>query len=186
MSVIRIAHRYAQSLFDIAKDQNKLETVFGEVQTLEKMCHNEEFRSFLKSPIISVERKQKVFAALLKDKAGQETLQTLNIIAEHKREKYLLDICTEFEELYLTAQHISRARLVTAEPIGDDLANSIIAEFQAAKLLDTSVQLVKEVNPALMGGFVLYFADQVYDASIAFKIGALENKFSENLYIKNF
>lgn len=186
MSVIRIAHRYAQSLFDIAQSQDKLETIFAEVQMLEKMCDNEEFRSFLKSPIISVERKQKVFAALLKDKVGQETLQTLNIIAEHKREKYLLDICTEFEELYLTAQHISRVRLVTAEPISDELTNSIIAEFQAAKLLDTSVRLVKEVNPALMGGFVLYFADQVYDASIAFKIGALENKFSENLYIKNF
>ena len=186
MSVIKIAHRYAQSLFDIAIAQNKLDTIFGEVQILEKICHNEEFANFLKSPIIGIERKQSVFAALLNNKVGQETLQTLNIVVEHKREKYLLDICTEFEELYLSAQHISRARLVTAEPISDELANSIVAEFQTAQLLDTSVRLVKEVNPALMGGFVLYFADKVYDASIAFKIGALENKFSENLYIKNF
>jgi F-type H+-transporting ATPase subunit delta len=186
MSVTRIANRYAKSLFDIAEEHQKLEKVFEDIQMLEKICHNEEFHNFLKSPIIGIERKKNVFLALLKNKSTEETLQTLYIIIEHKREKYLLDICTEFEELYLTAQHISRARLVTAEAISDELAHSITAEFQAAQLLDSSVKLVREVNPALMGGFVLYFADKVYDASIAFKIGALENKFNENLYIKNF
>jgi F-type H+-transporting ATPase subunit delta len=106
-------------------------------------------------------------------------------MAAHKREKYLLEFCTEWEEMYQTERHVSLARLVTSEPITDEKAKEITSEFQAAGLLDTDVRLEREVKPEIIGGFILYFSDKVYDASVAYKLELLENQFSENLYIKN-
>ncbi len=186
MSILRIAHRYAKSLFDIAHEKNTLDAVSQDMKFLATLCDNKEFKLFLKSPLISIEKKQNVFKALVGDKVSADTIATLRVMVEHKREGYLNDICLEFEEMYLKAKHISKAKLVTAQAIDDALANKILAEFQAANLLDTQVALTREVNPSLMGGFVLYFNDQVYDASVAYKLGLLEKQFSENLYIKNF
>jgi F-type H+-transporting ATPase subunit delta len=186
MSILRIAHRYAESLFVIAKQDNILDKVFDDIKLIETLAKTDELRPFLKSPLIKVPQKQAVFNALLKDKVQNQTLQTVLVMTAHKRESYLLDFCTEFEEMQLTEMHISLARLVTAEPITDEKAKEITSEFQAAGLLDTDVRLQREVKPEIMGGFVLYFKDQVYDASVAYKLELLENKFSENLYIKNF
>lgn len=185
MSILRIAHRYAESLFVIAKQDNILDKVFEDIKYLEALSKNDEIRPFLKSPLLKIEQKQGVFNALLKDKVQNATLQTILVMAAHKREKYLLEFCTEWEEMYQTERHVSLARLVTSEPITDEKAKEITSEFQAAGLLDTDVRLEREVKPEIIGGFILYFSDKVYDASVAYKLELLENQFSENLYIKN-
>jgi len=42
------------------------------------------------------------------------------------------------------------------------------------------------VNPELIGGFILEFDNQVYDASVSKRLDEMKKQFSENLYIKNF
>lgn len=186
MSVLRIAHRYAESLFVISKQDNIIDQVFQDIKYLEALSKNDELRPFLKSPLIKVPQKQAVFTQLLQGKVQNATLQTVLVMTAHKRESYLLDFCTEWEEMYLTEKHISQARLITAQPVSDDKAQEIASQFQAAGFLDTEVRLQREVRPEIIGGFVLYFKDQVYDASVAYKLELLENQFSENLYTKNF
>ncbi len=186
MSIIRIAHRYAESLFEIAQKAQILDAVYKDIKYLEALAKTDELRPFLKSPLFKVAQKQAVFAALLKDKAQQATIQTVQVICAHKRESYLVDICTEFEEMYLKATEVSRAILITAAPITEARAQEIVREFQIDGLLDKEVRLEQRVDANIMGGFVLYFRDQVYDASVAYKVGQLHKQFSENLYTKTF
>jgi F-type H+-transporting ATPase subunit delta len=186
MSIARIANRYAHALYQIAQEAQKADKIFADTEYLKDLCDHKEFKLFLKSPIISVEKKQNVFTALVSDKVSPETLRTLLVIAEHKREAFLKEICLEFQEMYYKNHNTSKARLVTAHPISDAQAESILAEFKQKQFLATNVLLTREVNTELIGGFVIYFRDQVYDASVQYKLSQLENLFSENLYIKNF
>ena len=186
MSTLRIAHRYAESLYGVAKQANVLDQVYADSKFLYTLSQNDELKPFLKNPLIKVEQKQAVFTALLKDKVQTETLNAVLVLTAHKREAVLAEFCNEFEKFYFQEKHISVARLVTAENISDARVQEIIAEFQANGFLDKEVRLEREVKPELIGGFVLYFNDKVYDASVAYKLELLEKQFSENLYIKNF
>jgi F-type H+-transporting ATPase subunit delta len=48
------------------------------------------------------------------------------------------------------------------------------------------LEIVTQVDPELIGGFVLQFDNKRYDASIAHKLDELRSAFSKNLYIKEF
>lgn len=186
MSTLRIAHRYAESLYVIAKQDNVLDKVYEDIKSLHSLSQNDEIKPFLKNPLIKVEQKQAVFTSLLKDKVQSQTLNTVLVITAHKREAVLAEFCQEFEKFYFQEKHISVAKLVTAEALSDTKVQEIIAEFQANGFLDKEVRLEQEVKSELIGGFILYFNDKVYDASVAYKLELLEKQFSENLYIKNF
>ena len=51
--------------------------------------------------------------------------------------------------------------------------------------LEADVELIKEIDPSIIGGFILEFDGKVYNASLLHSLDQLKKKFNENLYIKN-
>lgn len=183
MPILRIASRYAKSWFELAKEANELDKAYEDVRSLRKMCEVDDFDDFLKNPIIDSDKKADVLDKLL-EKATTTTRKTMRVIVKHGRAIYLRDICREFRTLYYEEKHISRARLITAAAISDKAAQNIIQEFQKGGMLEPSVELECVVDPAIIGGFILEFNNQVYNASIDYQLDRLRNQFSENLYTK--
>jgi F-type H+-transporting ATPase subunit delta len=186
MSVARIATRYAKSLFDLAVKAGKLDKVHEDITYVREVARNHEFAAVMKNPLISTEKKEGIFAAIFKEKVEEITLNTLMVMAEHKRESYLKDICVIFHSLYNKAKHISKVIVTTAEAVSEQTVENILAEFKAKGLIEAEVELTTKIDSSIVGGFIVQFGDQVYNASIAYKIEQLRTKFSENLYIKNF
>lgn len=185
MSVTRLATRYAKSLFDLAKADNLLDKIRQDVNYIEEVSKVGDFQNFLRNPIISTQKKEEVFKAVFGTKVQALTLKTLSVIAEHKRERYLGNICHSFQELYNKELKISIVTLTTAEKISDQAIKNILESFKAAGFIHAQIQLEIKVDPSLVGGFILKFDDQVYDASLSRQIEQMQTKFTENLYIKN-
>jgi F-type H+-transporting ATPase subunit delta len=185
MPILRIATRYAKSWFELAQEANELKKAYEDVRAIRKMCDVDDFSDFLKSPIIDKHKKTEVLEKLLAGKACSVTLKTIKVIMEHGRGLYLRDICRSFRTLYYEVCHISRARLITAAPITDTTAQNLVVEFQKSGMLQPEVELERIVKPEIVGGFILEFNNQVYNASIAFQLEQLNIKFSKNLYTKN-
>jgi len=185
MSVLKIVSRYATSLFDLAKAENKVEDVYQNILTVKEIAKNEEFSDFLKSPIIPTNKKNAVFTAVLANKVEPVVLKTIAALTEHKREVYLVNFCNAFVSKYNKAKGISVVSLTTVEPLSESTTDELLAKFKAKGLIQEKVELETKLDPALIGGFVLEFDDQVYDASLAYKLDQMKKNFSENLYIKN-
>lgn len=185
MSVTRIASRYAKSLFELAEKDGKLDKIHEDVLYVREVGRNKEFASVMKNPLITTDKKESIFEAVFKDKVDTMTLNTLMVLTEHKREAYLVDVCTFFHNLYNSERKITQVTVTTAVEVSAEKIDSILAEFKAKGLIEQEVELTTAVDPTIVGGFIVQFNDQLYDASIKDKLEGLKKKFSENLYIKN-
>lgn len=183
MSVTRIAHRYAKSLIDLAVEQNKLERVREDVQAFKEASTNKDFRAFIKSPIIHHTKKEQIIKTLFEGKFDTLTMSFLDILTRKGREEYLPEIAAEFIQEYKKIKHITTVRLTTATPLSEAAVNAV-----RTKLIDTTktsdnIELMTAVDPDLIGGYVLEFDGNVYDASIKHKLVQLKDDFDDNLYI---
>jgi F-type H+-transporting ATPase subunit delta len=186
MSIARIASRYAKSLFDLAKDEGKLDKVHEDILYVKAVAELPHFAAVMKNPLIGEEKKEGIFNAVFGEKVDSLTLKTLMVMAEHNREAYLNDICRTFHLLYNKEKYVSTVTLTSAVELSQQSIDNILAEFKSKGIIEAQVELKTKIDPSIIGGFILQFNDRVYNASISYKLDQLRTKFSENLYIKNF
>ena len=183
MSVARIAHRYAKSLIDIAVEQNKLERVLDDVNSFREIVKNRDFLLLLKSPIIHHSRKEAIVEKLFTGKYDSLTMSFLHVLIRKGREKYLPEIAEEFIQEYKKLKHITTVKLTTAAPLSDAVKKAVEAKLLASSKTSDHVELETAVNPDIIGGYVLEFDGNVYDASMRHKLVKLKDEFDDNLYI---
>lgn len=184
MSAARIAPRYAKSLLDLAIEQGKVDSVLSNVETFVKACENRDLTLLLKSPIINEGKKQQVVQALFGSDFDAVTLGFLRLIIAKRREEFLPEIAAEFVTQYKAMNNITSATLTTATALSEAAVADIKARLLKEGVLSGEVELVTNVNPDLIGGFVLEFADKRYDASVAHKLDKLRKEFRGNSYQK--
>lgn len=184
MSILRIVSRYAKSIFDLAKVEGNLDQVHDDVMNAWEVTKNEEFGDFLKSPIIPVNKKKDVIDAVFAN-SDKRLVQTFHVMIEHKREPYMGDFCRAFHLMYNKEKHVSAVRLTTAAELSEETIKDLLETFKTKGLLEQQVELIKEVNPSIIGGFILEFDGQIYNASLLHQLDQMKKQFSENLYTKN-
>lgn len=183
MSIARIAHRYAKSLIDLSVEQGKLERILEDVQSFREASKNKDFRAFIKSPIIHPDKKQTIIETLFKSKYDLLTMSFLRILIRKGREAYLPEIAEEFILEYKKLKHITTVRITTASPLSEVAKKAIETRLIASDKTSDHIELQTAIDPELIGGYVLEFAGNVYDASIKHKLLQLKDEFDDNLYI---
>lgn len=166
MSAFRIAQRYAKSLLDLAHERGKTESVTGDVRMLHGVLReSRELRSLLHSPIVKLDKKQHVMEALLNGRVEEETKAFVNILIAKRREYFLDEILKAYIDLYNERKGITSATLITSSPARNELKEEMIALLKE-KFGKGNVELETQVDPSLIGGFVLRFDDKLYDSSV--------------------
>lgn len=183
MSVSRIASRYAKSLIDLAIETNTLEQVKDDVASFEKIVEeSRDFYVFLKSPVIQFSKKKAILEQLFSDKYQELTLKFLTLLTQKQREAYLPEIATHFMKQYRDLKQISTARITSAIELTPEMVKTIREKLEQSGVAYENVQLETEVDPKLIGGFILEFGDYVYDSSVSHKLEELRKEFRGNLY----
>lgn len=180
MSVTRISARYAKSLLDLAIEQNKLDRVLEDVQALKKAAGQRDLLLLLKSPIVNPSKKATILKEIFSGKFDELSMAFLNIVVNKGREAVLPEIAEEFIQQYRGLKNISTIKLTTATPWNDAQVEGIRKKILGADGSKKAVEIVSSVNPELIGGFVIEFGDQLYDASVAHKLEKLRKEFSKN------
>ena len=170
MSVERIAARYAKSLIDLASEQNKLERVREDIEYFQAAAKVRDLYLLLKSPIIHAGTKRKVFHKLFGEQFDQLTSAFLDIILRKGRESFLVDIARAFMEQYRLLMKISRIRLTTAAPLEESRVDEIREKIRSAGVTLTNIEIETQVDPGILGGFILEFEDRLYDASVSHQL----------------
>ena len=90
MKETRIAIRYAKALFELAMEQNSVETTYQDMILIRNVCHeNREFRLMLSSPVIKIDKKQAILKLLFEKKTGALIQAYLHIIVAKRRESFI-------------------------------------------------------------------------------------------------
>lgn len=177
MSVIRIASRYAKSLLDLSIEGNKLDTILGDVKSLQNAVANKDLANVLKSPIIKGDKKKQILNAIFNGKVDELTMKFMDLVVLKGRESYLKDILDEFMNQYRQFKSISIVKVTSAEPLTDENITRIKEKLLASKVTADNIEIETVVDPSILGGIIIQVGDKLYDASVAHKLQSLRKEF---------
>lgn len=185
MDITIISKRYAKALFDLAIEMKKLERIKDDIELVQSVTiENPGFLRLLKSPIIPAGKKNKIIAAIFKDKLDVLSFKFLQLVTRKEREILLDSISASFIKLYKDYHNIVTITLTSSQKMNEkskqELINMLSGETH--KMID----LIEKVDKSLIGGFVIDMDDRKYDASISHQLERLKKSFDKNLYIKGF
>jgi F-type H+-transporting ATPase subunit delta len=175
----KISKRYAMALFSLAKNDAELEKIKMDVNLIEEICKNRDFRAMLGSPVIKPAIKRAIFKEIFEGGVDQQTILYLNMLLENHREGMLLDICWSFTELYNKHKHIVNVFVSSAVKLSDAERNKITQLVKDATKCD--VILNESINEALIGGFILRYEDTQVDNSVSSQLLKVKQQLTQRI-----
>ncbi|WP_438972566.1 ATP synthase F1 subunit delta [Polaribacter sp.] len=182
MKNARAALRYAKAILNLAKDSNDESAVHEDMQLIAAtIADSKEFSIVLESPVIKAADKMNVLKATFSSKINNITLGLFNLLQENKRIEMLEAIAKQYTIIYDFDKNTQVAKVTTAVPISPEIEAQVLAKIVA--LTGEKANLENEVNPSILGGFILRVGDVQYDASISNHLSELKKEFDNSHYI---
>lgn len=183
MAQIKVASRYAKSLLGLVAEKGNLEEAFNDMSLIKKTCsENRDLVVLLKSPVVNTEKKASILNSVYGKNVSEVTMLFINLITKNRREGALPEIADAFIAQYKAMKGITTAVVTSAAVLADDAKKKIQDLVQ--KEVGGTVELQMEINPELIGGFILRIGDKQLDTSILSKIGDLRQEFKNNSFVK--
>lgn len=183
MSVKKVASRYAKSLLNLAVEENRLELVREDMESLQALLkQSKEFAAFMKSPVIQFNKKRSVLEKIFTGKLNDLTLKFMLILAGKQREGILSEVIFEFLDQYRKLKHVSIVKITTAVPMSESQMDALKRKLEASSIGFEHVEVTTIIDPEILGGYIVELDDNIYDASIRQKLAALKKEFKGNLY----
>jgi F-type H+-transporting ATPase subunit delta len=179
----RLAGRYAKSLLDLAVEQNSLNEVYTDIKFLRSICKsNPDFVAVLKSPVIKVDKKEKIIESITTGRVSKLTTLFIQLLVRKTRESNLPEIVQAFVEQYNKMKDIHHVKISTAVPLSAEAEKAILDKVRSNTPIQ-NIELETVVEDALVGGFKLEVGGVLVDASILKELHDLKKQFKNNEYI---
>lgn len=183
MAQIKVATRYAKSLLDLVAEKGNVEEAFKDMTLIQKTCsENRDLVVLLKSPVVNTEKKVSILNAVFAKSVNEVTMLFINLITKNRRESVLAEIADAFIAQYKVMKGVTTAVVTSAAVLTDEAKKKI--ENLVQKEVGGTVELQTEIDPELIGGFILRIGDKQLDTSILSKIGDLRQEFKNNSFAK--
>jgi F-type H+-transporting ATPase subunit delta len=159
-----LAEVYARSLFEVARDQGKLDELREQLaQFADALDQNRELAVFFFSPYFSTKEKQDGLERLL-DGAEETFLNFLKLLIENHRMPVIFRTRQQFERLWERENQLLPVDITSAIALDEETTENLgrtIGERAGRK-----VRLAAHVDPDILGGIVLRVGNSILDASI--------------------
>ncbi len=183
MAQTKVGSRYAKAFLGLVAEKGKLDVAIKDMELVHKtISENRDLAVLLKSPVVNTDKKVSILTSIFKKQVSDVTMLYLELITKNRREGVLAEITEAFIAQYKTMKGITTAVVSSAAMLSDTAKKRI--EELVQKEVGGTVELSTEVNPELIGGFVLRIGDQQLDTSILSKISELKQEFGKNFYEK--
>lgn len=169
-----IPQRYAMALFKFAEDKKNTAEVYEEMKTVIRSFEkNPGLSKVLANPFVSRDDKRK----LLQSAAGKpedDYSSFVNLILNHNREEFAYPMALAYRRIYRRINKISDVRIITAAELPEDEHKRLDALVKSA-FNDRTLELRYEIDPDIIGGFVIDVDNNRMDASISNEIEQLRH-----------
>jgi F-type H+-transporting ATPase subunit delta len=178
MRETRISHRYAKALLETAEQLQALNNVKEDAEGLISLVRaNPEFHAFLNSPVMRYDYKADTFRKLFEGKVHSITLNFLLILANNRREKLLLDILLEFQNMVDKKEGIETAKILSSIKLSNDEINKIKNKLETFSNKKVRVETMVDEN--LQGGLLVRIGDKVFDGTVKRQLQVLKEQLKQ-------
>jgi len=168
-----VAHRYASALFDLAREENQLESVERDVETLRALLdESADLRRLIKSPVFSATEQSNALSAVM-ERAGVTGLVAnfMRVVARNRRLFVAPDMLKAFGKLLAAHRGEVVADVTSAEPLSESQIETLRQALQ--EKVGGTVKLETHVDPALIGGLIVRLGSQMIDTSVRTRLTGL-------------
>jgi F-type H+-transporting ATPase subunit delta len=159
-----LAQVYARSLFEVAREQGKLDIVREQLaQFADALQGNRELAVFFFSPYFSTTEKQDGLGRLL-DGADPIFLNFLKLLIENHRMPVIFRLRHEYERLWDEENKTLPVQITSAIALDEQTTASL--GKQIGERAGRKVTLSTRVDPDILGGIIVRVGNSILDASI--------------------
>jgi F-type H+-transporting ATPase subunit delta len=175
MDIGIISVRYARALLKSALDARLDQQVYQEMQLMAKsFVEVPELRHTIDNPMLAKEKKEMLLLTTVGgDKASALSKAFVALVLKEDRENMILFMANSYITLYRQQKNIIRGKLTTAVAVAAD------TEQKMRKMVESktkgTVEFETEVNPDIIGGFILEYDTYRMDASVKAKLTSILN-----------
>lgn len=177
--IAAIAARYADALFDLARDSGVVDAVETDLKSLKGMVRQSgELRRFLMSPVYGADDQMNAIVAVTaRAGAAPLTRNFLSLVARNRRLFALEPMIDAFAARLAAHRGEVRAEVTSAAPLSDDHVRRLRHEIEA--MVGKAVTLDLAVDPEILGGLVVKVGSTMIDSSLKTKLARLKSVMKE-------
>jgi F-type H+-transporting ATPase subunit delta len=159
-----IAAVYARSLFEVAKEQGKLDKVHDELgEFADALNGSRELQVFLFSPYFSTAEKSEGLSRAVTG-ADETVINFVELLIEKHRTPAIFRVRAEFDALWEEENKLLPVTVTSAVELDESTVKQI--GDQISEQTGRTVDLSARVEPDILGGIVVRVGNSILDASI--------------------
>ena len=170
------ARRYAQAVFEIARDKGELDLWLPDLNRIVEAVGMPELLAVLESPKVSFQDKSNLMAQQLEG-VNPLALNLAYLLIARSRLRLASQIAEEYGRLVNAHRGIKHVLVTTAIPL--DVAEQETLKQALSKFVKGQVILESQVDPTIVGGLVARIDDKLLDGSVTSRLTLLKRSLSE-------
>jgi F-type H+-transporting ATPase subunit delta len=170
------AKRYAQAVFQIALENNQIDSWRSELDTVAATLSDPQLKAILEDPKVHLDNKIELVKKCLPG-ISQLALNFSYLIVTKQALGIVERIATEYHRMADALQGLEHARVTTAVELNEDDRERLSKHLAA--MTGKKVTVETDVDSSIIGGYVARIGDKLLDGSTRAKLEALKKKLVE-------
>ena len=173
-----IADRYAQALFEVGEETQTTSELYQELSELVKILNeNNDFYSFLKSPLISCEDKKTVMQNIFENQLSDSMNNFLKIVIDKDRMSVIEKIKESYKRLLNDKNNVLEGTAITAVALSEEEIKDL--EKNLSKKYNKNVTLTNIVDEAILGGVLVKLGNEEIDGTVRTRLSNIKKQLSQ-------
>ena len=169
-----IATVYARSLFEVAKEQDKLDVVRDQLGAFaDALSETRDLQVFFFSPYFSTAEKEDGLDRVVSD-ADPVILNFLKLLIEKHRMPVLFRIRASYDAMWEEENKLLPVQITSAVELDQQIVSQL--GDRIAEQTDRKVDIAANVDPDILGGIVVRVGNSVLDASVRNRLEQLRRQ----------
>ena len=166
--------RYARALLKSATDQKLEDAVYQEMMTVAKSYLDvPALRHTIDNPMLSKDKKEALLIVAAGEKPCPLTKSFIALVLKEDRENVMQFMANSYITLYRKQKNVIRGKLTTAARVSAQTEQKMRQMVESKT--NGTVEFETEVNPDIIGGFILEYDTYRMDASVKSKLNNILN-----------
>jgi len=175
MANLVLPSKYAEALFELAKEAGNLAQAKDELIAVKKVLDgNERLKDIIFHPGINKDEKKQVISRIFGAQLSKIIMDFLKLLIDKKRERLISQICDIFLDKVDEEQGIKKITIETAYPLDSTEKDRLVGRLEHA--MKAKLVVDTRVNEGLLGGIIIKERMRLIDASVVQFLNSLKTK----------
>ena len=174
MDIGVISVRYARALLKSATDIKLEDKVYHDMMTLaQSYIEVPDLRHVIDNPMLSKDNKESLLVTACGKNPTNLTRSFVALVLKEDRESMIQFMANSYVTLYRKQKNVIRGKLTTAASVSAETEQKM--RMMVESKTNGTVEFETEVNPDIIGGFILEYDTFRMDASVKSKLNSILN-----------